>query len=107
MLGCELVPGQQVLMNADGALDLAAPAIQRTEREMRLDGVRARIQKPQEHVERAVGLLADEVIEPGEIVGMELAEATGADAPCPAPAPAEMAGQNAEHQRRQYQQPGE
>ena len=61
-------------MNADGTLDLAAPAIERAEREVRLDGVRVRIHELQEHVERAIGLLGDEVIEPGEIVRMKFAE---------------------------------
>jgi hypothetical protein len=71
----------------------------RAEREVRLDGVRARIHQLQEHVERAVGLLGDEVIETGEIVGMELADAPGAVAPGQPPpvlAPAEVAGENAD-----------
>ncbi len=112
MLGRQLIPREQVLMNADGALDLAAPAIQRAEREMRLDRVRARVEKLQKHVERAVGLLGHEIVQPGEIVRMELAEAAGVDAPQtpaagPSFAPAEMAGEDAEHQCRQYQQPGD
>ena len=61
-------------MDADRALDLAAPPIQRAEREMGLDGVRVRIHQLEEHVERPVGLLGDEIIEPGEIVRMQLAE---------------------------------
>ena len=69
-------------MDADGALDLAAPPIERAEREMRLDGVRIRVHELQEHVERPVGLLGDEIVEPGEIVRMELAERRAASV-CP------------------------
>jgi hypothetical protein len=102
VLGRKLLARQQVLMDADGALHLAAAAVQRAEREVRLDGVGARIQKLQEHVEGAVRLLGDEVVEACQVVGMELAEAPG-----PALAPAEVAGEHADHQRGHDQEPGE
>ena len=63
VLGRKPLARQQILMNADGALDLAAPAIERAECEMGLDGVRIRIHELEEHVERPVGLLGDEIIE--------------------------------------------
>ena len=100
MLGRERLARQKILVDADGALDLAAAPIERAEREMRLDGVRIRIHELQEHVERPVGLLGDEIVETGEIVGMELAER-----PRPALAPAEMPRENSDDQRRQDQEP--
>ena len=81
-------------MNANGALDFTAPAIQSPERKVGLDGIGVRIHELQEHVERPIGLLGDEIIEPGEIVGMQFAERHR-----PALAPAEVTGEDAQNQR--------
>ena len=84
------------------AFHFSPTAVQRTQCEMRLDGVRVGVHQLQEHVERAVGLLGNEVIESGQIVGVQFAEGGG-----PAFAPAEMPGKDAEDQRRNDQNPSQ
>jgi len=88
-------------MYADGSLHFAPPAIQGTQREMRLDRVSVRIHQFQEHVERSIGLLGHDIVEAGEIVRMQFAEGGG-----PALAPAEVPGQYPKHQRGNHQNPG-
>ena len=82
-------------MDADGPLDLAAAPVERAEREMSLDGIGVGIHQLQEHVERPVGLLGDEVVEAGQIIGMQFAEGGG-----PALSPTEVSGEYADDQRR-------
>jgi len=102
VLGSQPDARQEILVDADGALDLAAPSIQGAQGKMRLYGVRIRVHELQEHVERPVGLLGDEVIESGQIVRVQLAQGTG-----PALSPAEVAGQYPQHQGRDHQNPSE
>ena len=82
MFGRQRIARQKILMDADGALDFAAPAVQRAEREVGLDGVGIRVHELQEHVERPIGLLGDEIVESGEIIRMQFAEGRAASA-CP------------------------
>ena len=100
MLGSERVSRQQRLVDADRALDLAAAAVERAQGKMRLEGVGVGIHELEEHVERPIGLLGDEIIESGEVVGMELAERHR-----PAPSPAEVSGENADDQRPDDERP--
>ncbi len=65
---------EEILMNSDGALYLAAPPIQCAQRKMRLDGLRIGIHQLQKHIERPVGLLGDQVIKSRQIVGMQFAQ---------------------------------
>ena len=57
----------QVLVHADRALDFAAPAKQRTQREMQLDRLRLHFHDLGERLDRLVGLLVEQEIEPFEI----------------------------------------
>ncbi len=75
---------------------------ERTQSEMSLDGVGVGLHQLQEHVERPVGLLGHEVVEAGQIVGMQLLEGGG-----PALAPTEMPGQYSEDQCRDHQNPSQ
>src|SRR5262245_43489389 len=52
-------PRDDVLVHADRALDLAAPAVEIAEREMRLDGVVVDLDHAQEDFERLVGLFVE------------------------------------------------
>ncbi len=79
-----------------------APAIQGPQREVRLDRIGVRVHELQKHVERPIGLLGDEIIESGEIVGMQFAKRSR-----PALAPAEVTGENAENQRPQHERPSQ
>ena len=84
MLRGQFLARQQILMNADRALDFAAPPIQRPQRKMRLDGLGVGIHQLQEHVERPIGLLGDQVIEAGQVIRMQFAQAmTGQRLPQP------------------------
>ena len=88
MLGGEGRAIQQGLVNSDRALHLAAPAVQGAQRKMRFDRFRVGVHDLQEHVERPVGLLVDEVVEAGEVIRMQLGLHLQ-----PALAPAEVSGQ--------------
>jgi len=96
----QLLARQKILMDADRALDFAAPAIQRAQREMGLYRLRVGIHQLQEHIERPVRLLGHQIVESRQVVRMQLAQRWR-----PAFAPAEVTGKNADHQRREYQRP--
>ncbi len=102
MFRCQCLARQKILMNANGALDFTAPAVQGTQRQVSFDGVGVGIHEPQKHVERPIGLLGDEIIESGEIIGMQFAERSR-----PAFTPAEVPGENAHDQRRHDGGPGQ
>src|SRR3989344_5656756 len=78
-------PRDQVLVNADGALDFAAAAEQVSQRQVRLHGIRIDFQHPNEHFDCLVRLLIQQEIEAREIGGREIE-----GFPC-APAPAGVA----------------
>ena len=91
MLRRQRLARQQILVNPDGALHLAAAAVQGAQREMGFDGVRIGVHELQEHVERPVGLLRDEIIEARKIIRVQFASgALGQRLPqpkCPASMP--------------------
>ena len=68
MLVAERRPRHDVLVDADRALDLAAPPIEAAEREMRLDGLVVDVDHAQEHFERLVRLFVEQEARPLEIV---------------------------------------
>ena len=58
---------EQVLVHADGAVILAAPAEQAAEREVQLDGLRIDLDHLDERLDRLVGLLVQQEVEPLEV----------------------------------------
>ena len=76
----------QRLVQPDRAVDLAAPAEQVPEREMRLDRVAVDLGELQEHLDRLVLLLVQEVVEAAEVVRRKLADARAGRALAAAPA---------------------
>ena len=73
----------QVLMHADRAIDLAAAAEQVAERQMRLDRVAVEFGELQEHLDRLVRLLVQQVIQAAEVARRQLADAArGASVRC-------------------------
>ncbi len=61
-----------VLVHADGALHLAAPAIQAAEREVRVDRLVVDLGQAQEDLERAVGLVVEQEPHALEVAGPAL-----------------------------------
>ena len=63
----QIRPRDQMLMHADRAIDLAAATEQIAEREMRLDRVAIELGELQEHFDRLVGLLVEQIVQSAEI----------------------------------------
>src|SRR5471032_856978 len=89
-------------MDANGAFNFPAAAIQRAQCKMGLDRIGVRVHELEEHIERAIRLLGDEIIEPGQIIGVQFAERRG-----PALTPAEVSGEYPQDQRRNHQDPSQ
>ena len=61
--------GDEVLMEAYRAVDLPAPPIEVSERELRLRRLLVDLEDLDEHLDRAVRLVVQQVVEPAEVVG--------------------------------------
>ena len=106
MLGRQRSTRQHILMDTDGPLDLAAPAVQRAQGKVSFEGVAVGIHESQEHVQRPVGLLGHEIIETGEIVGMQLVGRRAEQAE-PAFTPPKVADENTQNEGGNPGGPGE
>ena len=67
LLGGQVGAVDQVLVHADRALDLAAPAEQAAQREVQLDGLRIDLDHLDERLDRLVGLLVEQEVEALEV----------------------------------------
>ncbi len=65
-------PRNQVLVNADGAIDLAAATIEISEREMGLDGLAVDLENLDEGLDGLIGLLVEKVVDALEIVRTQI-----------------------------------
>jgi hypothetical protein len=77
LLVADVLAVDEVLVHADRAIGLAATAEQAAEREVQLDGLIVDLDRLDEGVDRLVGLLVEQEIEPGQ-VGARQAPATPA-----------------------------
>ncbi len=67
LVGRQIDAIEKVLVHADGAFDLALPAKQRTQREMKVDGLRVDLDHFDERFDGLVGLLVQQEVEAAEI----------------------------------------
>ena len=88
----------QVLVHADSTIDLAAAAEQVAERQMRFDCVAVELGELEEHLDRLVRLLVQQVVQSAKVTRRQLADAGAARALAVAPAD-DPAGQGSDRQQ--------
>ena len=81
VLGRQMRAIEQVLMDADGLVELAASAHDRTERQMRIDSGLAGRQRVDESIDREIGSVVEQVVDALIVVTTQVADAAHS-APC-------------------------